>query len=145
MMPRWAYFLTAIMFAINLLFIGLGLVDVNSSPLASDSMSTLNQSINEYDTSEQLNTGVTVDSSSNVSEGSDNTVKFGLSEIVNLAKTFFNLVLALLFGYSTIFWMLSMPPILVYLFSTIIGLSMIMVLLDILIQVVSAIRSLRII
>jgi len=145
MMPRWAYFLTAIMFAINLLFIGLGLVDVNSSPLASDSMSTLNQSINEYDTSEQLNTGVTVDSSSNVSEGSDNTVKFGLSEIVNLAKTFFNLVLALLFGYSAIFWMLSMPPILVYLFSTIIGLSMIMVLLDILIQVVSAIRSLRII
>lgn len=144
MMPRWAYFLTAIMFSINILFIGFGLVDVNSSPLSNNNMSTLNQSINDYDTDTRIDSSVDTSTTSTVGDDSDSTVKFGLSEIVSLGDTFKNLLLNLVLGYTTIFWILNMPPILVYLFSSIIGIAMIMVILDVLISIVSAIRSLRV-
>lgn len=144
MMPRWAYFLAAIMFSVNLLFIGFGLTNIDSSPLSNDSLSTLDQNISSFNGTENQTVNVEDSSTNIVSSGSDDTVKFGLSEIVSMAGTFFNLIVNLLFGYTVIFWMLNLPPILVYLFSTIIGLSIIMVLLDVLIQVISAIRSLRV-
>lgn len=142
MIPRWAYFLTAIMFSINLLFIGFGLIDINSSPLSNKNMNTLDTPIEDYSGSSNLDTKTTMDTDTEVSDESTGEVQFGISEIVNMVSSFISLILNLLFGYTVIFWMLNMPPILVYLFSTIIGLSMTMVVIDILIATVSTIRRL---
>lgn len=141
--PRWAYFLTAIMFSINLLFIGFGLVDISSSPLSNKSLSTLNNDIGEYEGSDSLNTKTKMSSEANVGEGDSGEIKFGIRDIVTIGKNFINLILSLMFGYTVIFTMLNMPPILIYLFSTIIGIAMTMVVLDIIYMVLTAVRGLR--
>jgi|GEM_PF-2623919 len=62
-------------------------------------------------------------------------------DLLNSARTFYNLIASLLFGYSAIFILLGLPSLLVWVLTVAIGLFQIYIIIELLIPVVSAVRG----
>jgi len=143
MVPRWAYFMVAFMISINVLLIGFGLVDIDSSPLSQNSqLNITNTNINDYSPGSEVSPDIDTNSIAGVSTNDSGEVKFGLGQIIKVTGTLISIVGNMLTGYTIIFALLNFPPILTYLFTSIITLIMIIVIIDILSVVISSVRGL---
>lgn len=62
-------------------------------------------------------------------------------DLLNSTKSFYNLVTSLLFGYSAIFVILGLPPLLIWVLTVAIGLFEIYIIIELLVPIVSAVRG----
>ena len=73
-------------------------------------------------------------------EGTTGIVAFA-GDLLNNAKIFYNLITLLLFGYSSLFVLLGLPPLLIYVLTSAVGIFEIYIIINLLVPVVSAVRG----
>jgi len=73
-------------------------------------------------------------------EGTTGIVAFA-GDLLNNAKSFYNLITLLLFGYSSLFVLLGLPPLLIYVLTSAVGIFEIYIIINLLVPVVSAVRG----